>query len=95
MKINIPRKTSIIALVAAAALCFAMLLVIASLTVETSRLRLELVERKRELDKTAASHRSSDREAVELRSEIGRLRAQKALYTATIETLSKKDGASK
>lgn len=83
-----------LALYSIPAIFFVLLLVLAGSIVEISRLRLELAGQKQAAEKAAAEHRSRDRNVASLSNEIGQLRAQKALYTATIETLAKKEGPS-
>lgn len=80
-----------IVIYAAAAAFFVMIFVAAGAIVDNGRLRVELAEKKRLLENAAASRRSRDRETAALQNEIGQLRAQKALYTATIETLARKE----
>ena len=75
----------------AAMLFIAFLLVSANTIIENGRMQQAMFRQQSLLAKTAAEKKSMEKNAARLKGEIGELRAQKALYTATIETLAKKD----
>jgi hypothetical protein len=58
--------------------------------IENSRIRQTIAMQQSLLAKAAAEQKLLEKNAAKLKLEIGELRAQKALYTATIETLAKK-----
>jgi septal ring factor EnvC (AmiA/AmiB activator) len=73
-----------------ATLFVAFLLVSASSIIENSRIRQTIAMQQGLLTKAAAQKKSLEKNAAAQKREIGELRAQKALYTVTLETLSKK-----
>ena len=88
-----PSQVSPVFISAVVAVLFAAFLFVAARTViENSRLRHEIALQRKLLVDMIAEKRSFNRDTAKLKSEIGELRAQKALYTATLETLAKKDG---
>jgi hypothetical protein len=58
--------------------------------IENSRIRQTIAIQQELLMKEAAEKKALEKNAAKLKGEIGELRAQKALYTATLETLAKK-----
>ena len=58
--------------------------------IENSRIRQIISMQQGLLMKEAAEKKALEKNAAKLKGEIGELRAQKALYTATLETLAKK-----
>jgi|GEM_PF-5647979 hypothetical protein len=79
------------AFIIAILLFFVSLAVLAYSMIEIGRLRIKLADKEKLLTSINADRKYQDREVVAMKNEIGQLRAQKALYTATIETLSKKE----
>jgi len=75
----------------AAILFIAFLLVSANTIIENGRMQQAIFRQQSLLAKTVAEKKAMEKNATRLKDEIGELRAQKALYTATIETLAKKD----
>lgn len=73
-----------------AALFLAFLLVSVNSIIENSRIRQTIISQQGLLAKAAAEKKALEKAAVKLKGEIGELRAQKALYAATIETIAKK-----
>lgn len=68
----------------------AFLLVSANSIIENSRIRQTIAMQQGLLTKAAAEKKSLEKNAAKLKGEVGELRAQKALYTVTLETLAKK-----
>jgi hypothetical protein len=66
------------------------LLASVSSIIENSRIRRTIAMQKGIMAKMALAGVVMEKDAARLKREIGELRAQKALYTATIETLAKK-----
>jgi predicted nucleic acid-binding Zn-ribbon protein len=66
------------------------LLVSANSVVENIRLRHTIAKQQELLAKAAAEKKAIENSSAKLKNEMSELRAQKALYTATIETLAKK-----
>jgi cell division protein FtsB len=66
------------------------LLVSVNSIIENSRIQRTIEMQQGLLAKSAAEKKALEKNAAKLKNEIGELRAQKALYTATIETLAKK-----
>lgn len=77
------------------ALFFALILVSAITIIDNGRMRQALFRQQKLLAKVTAEKRSMEKDAARLKSESDELRAQKALYIATIETLVKKDSSSR
>lgn len=71
-------------------LFIAFLLVAANSIIENSRIQQTIVTQQGLLAKTEAQKKALEKNAAKLKGEIGELRAQKALYTVTLETLTKK-----
>jgi len=87
-----PSKVSAEFLIGLAAILFvAFMLISANTIIENSRMRQVVFRQQSLLAKTTAEKKAMEKNAAQLKSEIGELRAQKALYTATIETIAKKD----
>jgi succinate-acetate transporter protein len=76
-------------------LFIAFLLVSQNTIVENSRMRQVILRQQGLLAKIAAENKAMEKDAVRLKGQIGELAAQKALYTATLETLVKKDNVSR
>ena len=72
------------------ALSIAFLLVSANTIVENSRIRQTIAVQQGLLAKMAAEKKALEKNAAQLKREMDELRAQKALYAATIETIAKK-----
>lgn len=58
--------------------------------IENSRIRRTIAAQKDAITKMALAAAAMEKDAVRMKREIGELRAQKALYTATLETLAKR-----
>jgi len=66
------------------------LLASVSSIIENSQIRQTIAMQKGVIAKMALAEVAMEKDAAQLKRQIGELRAQKALYTATIETLAKK-----
>ena len=73
-----------------ATLFIAFLLVSVNSIIENSRIRQTIAIQQGLLAKAAAEKNVLEKNTTKLKGEIGELRAQKALYTVTLETLAKK-----
>lgn len=73
-----------------AVLFVAFLLVSANSIIENSRIQQTIAMQQGLLAKAAAEKKTLEKNVAQLKRETGELRAQKALYTATLETLAKK-----
>jgi cell division protein FtsB len=97
LKANVPAGNSPLSKVSASflvglvgVLFVAFLLVSVNGIIENSRIRQTIAMQQGLLAKAAAEKKTLERSTAKLKGEIGELRAQKALYTATLETLAKK-----
>jgi hypothetical protein len=97
LRANVPSEKGILSqvsprfLVGLAILLFiTFLLASVSSIIENSRIRRTIAMQKGIMAKMALAGVVMEKDAARLKREIGELRAQKALYTATIETLAKK-----
>jgi hypothetical protein len=97
LKANAPVGTSPLSKVSAgfliglvSALFVSFLLVSVNSIIENSRIRQTIATQQGLLVKAAAEKKLLENNTTLLKREIGELRAQKALYTATLETLAKK-----
>ena len=93
-----PLKTRPVFLVLLVIAIFAAaLFMIASITIENGRVRLSISEKEKEaavlqvdLDKAAAEKMALEKSASQLEKRVGDLSAQKELFTAVLESLTKK-----